>query len=131
MRRFNHGSALLANKTVNAVHNQTAVLPQLVQEGVDQARVHHNTANTAKGQTPLASLLNSLTPHSSVCTILSLFLLCAIPLLDLPSVSLALPPEGVHSTVEQEPHSTTDCEWLNTVVLQGGNGGSGAAAQLY
>ena len=34
-----------------------------------------------------------------------------------PSVSLALPPVGVHSTAEQLLHTTTLWEWLNTVVL--------------
>lgn len=38
---------------------------------------------------------------------------------NLPSVSLALPPVGVQSTVWQLGHSTTVCEWLNTVVLWG------------
>lgn len=35
----------------------------------------------------------------------------------IPSVSFALPPVGVQSTVWQLGHSTTVCEWLNTVVL--------------
>lgn len=35
-----------------------------------------------------------------------------------PSVSRALPPVGTHSTVLQLGHTTTVCEWLNTVVLQ-------------
>ena len=29
----------------------------------------------------------------------------------------ALPPVGVHRTDEQVEQSTTDCEWLNTVVI--------------
>jgi len=35
-----------------------------------------------------------------------------------PSVSRALPPVGVQSTAEQLLHTTTVCEWLNTVVLR-------------
>lgn len=34
-----------------------------------------------------------------------------------PSVSLALPPVGVHRTVLQLGHITTFVEWLNTVVI--------------
>lgn len=34
-----------------------------------------------------------------------------------PSVSLARPPVGWHNTVWQLPHTTTVCEWLNTVVM--------------
>ena len=34
-----------------------------------------------------------------------------------PSVNLARPPVGVHRTDEQLLHTTTVCEWLNTVVL--------------
>ena len=36
---------------------------------------------------------------------------------DSPSVRRALPPVGVHSTEEQLPQSTTDCECEKTVVL--------------
>ncbi len=36
---------------------------------------------------------------------------------DIPSVNLALPPVGWHSTVEHPTHSTTVCAWLNTVVI--------------
>ncbi len=36
-----------------------------------------------------------------------------------PSVKRALPPVGVHRTAEQLLHTTTLCEWLKTVVLQG------------
>ena len=35
-----------------------------------------------------------------------------------PSVKRALPPVGTHRTVLQLVHTTTVCEWLNTVVLQ-------------
>ena len=34
-----------------------------------------------------------------------------------PSVSLALPPVGWHSTCEQPAHTTTVCAWLKTVVM--------------
>jgi hypothetical protein len=34
-----------------------------------------------------------------------------------PTVNLALPPVGVHSTVLQRGHITTLVEWLNTVVI--------------
>ena len=36
---------------------------------------------------------------------------------DVPSVSLALPPVGRHSTCEQLAHSTTVCAWLKTVEI--------------
>lgn len=35
----------------------------------------------------------------------------------MPSVSLALPPVGVQSTMLQLGHMTTLVEWLNTVVI--------------
>lgn len=34
-----------------------------------------------------------------------------------PSVRRARPPVGWHSTAEHEPQTTTDCEWLKTVVM--------------
>ena len=36
---------------------------------------------------------------------------------DLPSVSLAFPPVGWHSTVEHPTHKTTVWAWLKTVVI--------------
>ena len=41
-----------------------------------------------------------------------------------PSVSLALPPVGWQSTVEQPLQMTTVCAWLKTVVLRDGMGKS-------
>lgn len=35
-----------------------------------------------------------------------------------PSLSLAFPPVGTHRTALQLGHTTTVCEWLNTVVIE-------------